>query len=163
MSWMAEKSTTNRIALQFQVKKNTNSATKKTSETNWKIKAEKNQMTYIAIVARNSTVHIASFGDCNCIFSSLSSFDSCFIHCCCVVSLFSSVDNNSFCCVINDRSEQKRCNDNCSYPLCIIHQHKNTNVKATKICELCKRYVRTPKTDVIQGCSVWQWGKMDIL
>lgn len=160
---MAEKSTTNRISLQFQVKKNTNSATKKTSETNWKIKAEKNQMTYIAIVARNSTVHIASFGDCNCIFSSLSSFDSCFIHCCCVVSLFSSVDNNSFCCVINDRSEQKRCNDNCSYPLCIIHQHKNTNVKATKICELCKRYVHTPKTDVIQGCSVWQWGKMDIL
>lgn len=49
---MAEKSTTNRISLQFQVKKNTNSATKKTSETNWKNKSRKKTRWLILLLLR---------------------------------------------------------------------------------------------------------------
>lgn len=55
--------------------------------------------------------------------------------------------SNSFCCVINDRYEQKRCNDNCAYPLCIIHQHKNK-------CQSNKK-LRTTK------CTVWQLAEND--
>lgn len=94
--------------------------------------------------------------------ASMHSFAILSCHCCCCASLFFVIippvkpQLILLCHQWSHKRWQQQCNDNCAYPLCIIHQHKN-KCQSNKNCKQRATMIQK-QTGRARECVVWMYG-----